>query len=237
MRTGGTRTDAEVGSVLRALRAGLLAAATLGVAVWAHSSADGNLPGAVGLAVIWLCATAAVAPFLGRPASYRRVLALVLFGQFGLHLVLSIAAGHGPRPAPTPVTRYYAEHSMLAEPGGVESPAVGHAADLTSGLAGLLAELTSVHGLTMMAAHVGASVVLGLWLATGERLLWFALRRIAYAARRGLTAVEQALRWALRPLPTPSCRSIVWPDVDTDVGLIDWLLISPHRGPPRVVGP
>ena len=67
----------------------------------------------------------------------------------------------------------------------------------------------------MMAAHVGASIVLGLWLATGERLLWFALRRIAYAARRGLTAVAQALRWALRPLPTPSCRPIVWLDVNT----------------------
>jgi len=236
MRTGGTRADAEAGSVLRGLRAGLLAAATLGVAVWAHRSADGNLPGATSLVIIWLCATAVVAPFLGRPASYRRVLALVLFGQFGLHLVLSVLAGHGPRPAPTPVTLYYAEHSMLADPGGVASPALGHADDLTSGLAGLLAELTSVDGLTMMAAHVGASIVLGLWLATGERLLWFALRRIAYAARRRLTAVEQVLRWALRPLPTPSCRPIVWLNVDSDCRLIDWLLISPHRGPPRVVG-
>ena len=237
MRPGGKRTDADAGAVLRVLRSALLAAATLGVAVWAHRSANGNLPGAAGLVVIWLCATAAVAPFLGRPASYRRVLALVLFGQFGLHLVLSVAAGHGPRPAPTPASLYYAEHSMLAGPATGTSAAVGQADDLTSGLGGLLAELTSVDGLTMMAAHIGASVVLGLWLATGERLLWFALRRIAYAARRGLTAVEEVLRWALRPRPTPSRRRIVWLDVDSDLHLIDWLLISPHRGPPRVVGP
>src|SRR5688500_11945509 len=115
-RSGGTRAAAEAGSVLRVLRSGLLAAATLGVAVWAHRSADGNLPGAAGLVVIWLCATAVVAPILGGPASYRRILALVPFGQFGLHLVLSVAAGHGPRPAPTPAAVYYAEHSMLAEP-------------------------------------------------------------------------------------------------------------------------
>ena len=116
MRTAGTRTDADAGALLRVLRSGLLAAATLGVAVWAHRSADGNLPGATGLVIIWLCATAVVASFLGRPASYGRVLALVLLGQFGLHLVLSVAAGHGPRPAPTPASLYYAEHSMLAEP-------------------------------------------------------------------------------------------------------------------------
>jgi len=98
--------------------------------------------GATDLVIIWLCA--AVSPFLGRPASYRRLLALVLIGQFGLHLVLSGTAGHGPRPMPTPVTLYYAEHSMLAEPGGVALPAVGHADDLTSGLAGLVrpADLT-----------------------------------------------------------------------------------------------
>ena len=147
MRSGGTRTDADAGAVLRVLRAALLAAATLGVAVWAHRSANGNLPGPAGLVVIWLWATAAVAPFLGRPASYRRVLALVLFGQFGLHLVLSVAAGHGPRPAPTPASLYYAEHSMLAEPATGASAAVGQADDLTSGLGGLLAELTSVDGL------------------------------------------------------------------------------------------
>ena len=127
MRTGAKRADADAGAVLRVLRSALLAAATLGVAVWAHRSANGNLPGAAGLVVIWLGATAAVAPFLGRPASYRRVLALVLFGQFGLHLVLSIAAGHGPRPAPTAASLYYTEHSMLAEPAPGASAAVGHA--------------------------------------------------------------------------------------------------------------
>ena len=137
MRTAGTRADADAdaGAVLRVLRSALLAAATLGVAVWAHRSANGNLPGAAGLVVIWLGATAAVAPFLGRPASYRRVLALVLFGQFGLHLVLSIAAGHGPRPAPTAASLYYTEHSMLAEPAPGASAAIGHADELTSGLA------------------------------------------------------------------------------------------------------
>jgi hypothetical protein len=170
----------------------------------------------------------------GRPASYWRILALVPFGQFGLHLVLSVAAGHGPRPAPTPAAVYYAEHSMLAEPSVGLSPPVGHAGDLTSGVGGLLGELTSAAGLTTISAHLLASVVLGLWLATGERLLWFVLRRIAYDARSGLIAVGEALRWALCPPPIPSCRPIVWPNVGTALQLIDWLRISPRRGPPRV---
>jgi len=73
-----------------------------------------------------------------------RLTAATLCVAVWAHLVLSGTAGHGPRPMPTPVTLYYAEHSMLAEPGGVALPAVGHADDLTSGLAGLVrrADLT-----------------------------------------------------------------------------------------------
>ena len=111
---------------------------------------------------------------------------------------------------------------------------LGHADDLTSGLGGLLAELTSVDGLIMTAAHLAASVVLGLWLATGERLLWFGLCRIAYAARRGLVAMGEALVWARCQLPTPSRRPVVWLNVVSDRGLIDWLIATPRRGLPRV---
>ena len=58
---------------LRWLRAGLLAGATLWVACWAHASANGNLPGGLGLGLLWLLTTATAAGLLARPASYARI--------------------------------------------------------------------------------------------------------------------------------------------------------------------
>ena len=72
---------------------------------------------------------------------------------------------------------------------------------MTGGLGGLLAELTSVEGLRMVAAHLIAATVVGLWLATGERVLWFCLRRIAYAARTGLAALRRILQAAVGVVP------------------------------------
>src|SRR5918997_298883 len=159
----------QAGPVLRGLRAALLAAATLWVAGWAHASANGNLPGWPGLVALWLLSTAVAAGLLGRPASFARVVTLVVAGQFGLHLLLSVGAGHGPAPAASAANRYYETTSMLAESGSSGAHAAADAQALTTGLGGLLGEVTSADGLRMMAAHLVASVVVGLWLATGER--------------------------------------------------------------------
>ena len=225
----------HAGTALRWLRAGLLAGATLWVACWAHASADGNLPGWAGLTVLWLLATAVAAGLLGRPASSARIVTLVVGGQFGLHLLLSLVAGHGPAPATTAASRYYATTSMLAEPGtGVVQPA-GDGGALTAGLGGLLAELTSVDGLRMMVAHLVASVVVGLWLATGERVLWFCLRRIAHDARTGLLGALRRILAAFTPgrRPEPTAEP-GWFDRAVDLRTVDWLTATPRRGPPVV---
>ena len=135
----------RAGTPLRWVRAGLLAGATLWVACWAHASANGNLPGLVGIGLLWLLTTAAAAGLLARPASYARIVTMVVSGQFGLHLLLSVTAGHGSQPPASAANRYYATTSMLAEPAasGPGHPA-GDAAALTGGLGGLLGELSSV---------------------------------------------------------------------------------------------
>jgi hypothetical protein len=232
----GPETGERAGPVLRGLRAGLLAGATLWVACWAHASADGNLPGWFGLATLWLLGTAVAAALLARPASYARVLTLVVAGQFGLHLLLALMAGHGPRPPTSAAASYYESTSMLAEPG---SSAVGHAGGdagaLTSGLGALVGELTSTEGLRMTAAHLVAASVVGVWLATGERVLWFCLRRIAYATRAGLAgALRRILETAalsLRPEPVVEPG---WFDRAVDLRMVDWLTAAPRRGPPVV---
>jgi hypothetical protein len=218
------------------VRAGLLAAATLGVASWAHALADGNLPGWAGMGALWLLTTAVAAGLLARPASYARMVTLVVAGQFGLHLLLSLVAGHGHAPAPSAANRYYATTSMLAEPtSSGAAHAAGDAAALTGGLGGLVAALTSAEGLRMTAAHLVAATVVGLWLAIGERVLWCCLRRIAYAASAGLTGalrrVLEAAAGALRPQPAVEPG---WFDRAVDLRTVDWLTATPRRGPPVV---
>lgn len=226
----------RAGPVLRGLRAALLAAATLWVAGEAHASADGNLPGWPGLVALWLLATAAAAGLLARPASFARIVTMVVVGQFGLHLLLSLVAGHGHAPAPSAATRYYETTSMLAESGSSGAAhAAGDAQALTTGLGGLLGELTSAAGLRMVVAHLVASVVVGLWLATGERVLWFCLRRIATAARAGLAGVlRRIIETAALPLRPEPMVEPGWFDRAVDLRTVDWLAATPRRGPPVV---
>ena len=217
------------GPGLRLARGGLLAAATLGVAVWAHSSADGNLPGSAGLVAIWALTTAVAAGLLARPASVRRVVLLLCSGQGVLHLLLSVVAGHGARPAPTSGPHYYATHSMLAD----SAPAAathGMAAELTSGLGGLLGHLTSGAGLRMIATHLVAAAVVGLWLAAGEKALWSALTGLAAAVS------ARAATWLSLLLTTPvpvstGPRAAYLPEPLTGPG-VDRLVRCPRRGPP-----
>lgn len=217
------------GPGLRLARGGLLAAATLGVAVWAHSSADGNLPGAGGLVAIWALSTAVAAGLLARPASVRRVVVLLCAGQGALHLLLSVLAGHGARPAPPTGPHYYATHSMLAE-AGPAAAAHGSAVDLTSGLSGLLGHLTSGAGLHMIATHLVAATVVGLWLAAGEKALWSALAGLATAVSAGVSTLLSLLLVTPVPVATGP-RAAYFPETFGGRG-VDRLVRCPRRGPP-----
>lgn len=223
--------ESSAGPVLRLLRAALLASATLGVAVWAHRSADGNLPGPAAVAAIWVAAVAIAAAFLGRPASYAKVICILACGQAGLHVVLSLTAGHGARPAVSAAARHYATTSMLAER-HVPSPHEPGASALTDALGTLVGELASAQGLAMTGAHLGAAVLVGIWLATGERLLWVALRRVAAATRAGVGALCR-LVLTLVPTTTPSVAPhFSWPELHPDRRRVDWLSATSRRGPP-----
>lgn len=226
----------RAGPALRALRAGLLAAATLGVAGWAHASAAGNLPGWVGLTALWLLAGVVAYGLLARPASYARIVLMVVGGQFGLHLLLSLTAGHGPSARPGVAAQYYESTSMLAEPATAGAAhAAGDAAALTGGLGALLAEVTSAEGLRMTAAHLLAAAMVGLWLATGERVLWHCLRRVADAARTGLAEALRRVLSALAGLSRPEpAREPGWFERAIDLRTVDWLTATPRRGPPVV---
>ena len=243
------RGEAErSGPWLRLVRAGLLAGATLAVASIAHVSADGNLPSQPGMFWIWLLATVTVAPLLGRPASMRRIVALLCAGQAAIHLLLTVIAGHGPPQQRSAEAAQFATTSMLgphAHPPG--TPAVHSHASSGAGASDvfghLLEELTSVDGLIMTASHLVGAAVVGVWLATGEKLLWNCLRAVAHLVvlrvgatllvlRRSLVLLVHGLR-ALGVTPRPAG----WSDAPPGPMLQRILSPAPRRGPPAPARP
>lgn len=74
-------------------------ALVLSVVAWttgalAHVEADGELPGPLTVLALLLGGAALAAPLLRRPASTLRTCVLLVVGQQGVHLALSLTAGH-----------------------------------------------------------------------------------------------------------------------------------------------
>lgn len=176
----------------RALGVGSMAV-FLGVA--GHATADGLLPGPGVLTALTVAAVLLCVPLLARPASALRLVAVMVGGQAVVHVVLTLTAGHVGDPVRTAVT---------ATPGGASLPEVGgrrlgslaDAYDAAAAVpasgpalpAHLVADLTA-HA-PMMAVHLAAAALVGLWIAVGERALWHVL---ALTGRRLLLAVDLLL--------------------------------------------
>jgi hypothetical protein len=213
----------------RACLVGLLA---LGLGVVGHVTADGLLPSPVFLAALLVFSVLLSAPLLSRPASSTRIVAMLVGGQAFIHLALTVTAGHrgegasaGTAPSPSSGAA-----GMRALP-VVDGHRVGSLQDAYQGMSGQstsfaptlpvghLVNDLSAHA-PMMAVHLAAAVLVGLWLGYGERCLWTLLaltgRRVVAAVvvlapvatplRPGLSAAVhpepelRASRWLARPL-------------------------------------
>ena len=149
-----------------------------------HTSAGGLLPHVAVTALVVLGCVALSAVFLTGPASPLRVVALLVGGQTGVHVALTLAAGHVGDAATTVPLR---SGSPLT-PASVDGRRVGSLMEQTTAPAAatpgvdasLLAHLQG-QGLGMLAAHTAAAIALGLWLALGEKALWRVLPRPAPA--------------------------------------------------------
>ena len=179
-----------------------------------HTSAGGLLPHVAVTALVVLGCVALSAVFLTGPASPLRVVALLVGGQTGVHVALTLAAGHVGDAATTVPLR---SGSPLT-PASVDGRRVGSLMEQTTAPAAatpgvdasLLAHLQG-QGLGMLAAHTAAAIALGLWLALGEKALW----------RATVTG------------PRPS-RLPVRPRVTRPAGLRHHSVV-PHRGPPALL--
>ncbi len=186
-------------------RAFALAAVTMLAGIVGHVSADGLLPGLPVLTGLLLVGVVMSATLLNRPASRRRIVGLLVLGQAAVHLVFTVTAGHvGDRAVAT--TRHVGTGGLPS----VDGHRVGSLMDsyhatvgTASGVApavpiGHLVNDLSAHA-PMMAAHLAAAALVGLWLAAGERALWSLVAFASRAALGPLAAAFAACRVVLAP--------------------------------------
>lgn len=160
----------------RAICVGALA---VGFGVVGHVSADGLLPGPIVLVLLVAFLVLLSAPLLTRPATPLLLIVMLAGGQTLVHLVLTLAAGHRGDPAAAVPPAYLGAHALPV----VDGHRVGSLQDAYQGMSGqesTLAPALPVGHLAndmashapMMAVHLLAAALVGLWLARGERHLW-----------------------------------------------------------------
>ena len=158
---------------LRWTRAGTVATVATLLAVAAHVQAGGPAPSLPVLAFLVLGLTAASATLLAGPASTLRVVLLTAGGQLVAHHVLTAASAPAVAGSPT---------RGMAGVAGMAGHHAGHvvehgAPDTVAGIGALAPPLLAADA-RMMAAHLAAAAVVGLWLAAGERAVWTLLTHI-----------------------------------------------------------
>ena len=189
-------------------RAGVLTGSTFLVGALGHVTAGGLLPGVPALLLLLATGTTVAAVFLSRPASTRLLVGLVVVGQTLVHGALSLtagqAAGHG---AGHGAASY--RHAPL--PGSLPTGSGGRVGSLQDHYEATVAAPVAT-GLTvpdpaalldhapMFLAHAVAGVLVGLWLAVGERAVW-ALLALAVRTVLAPWSPSSSLTPARRPRP------------------------------------
>jgi hypothetical protein len=186
-------------TLLRGVRGLTLASLLFISGLAGHMAAGGATPTASVLLRLFLLTVLVVAPFLGAALSPARLAALLIGGQGALHAALQLSAGVAATPT--------SFHAVTHGDGATHDCAI---------------PLTSAGPIGMALAHVAAGVVVGMWLAVGERalctLLAFTVRPVVYAWR-SLTAIASRFLGAVgmgfpRPqadwLPRYSIRRSLW---------------------------
>jgi hypothetical protein len=151
---------ARAAGALRWARSVALATVALLTAMLAHVGAGDRLPSGPALAALLTVVTLLVAPLLRHPASTRRVVALVAAGETCLHFALTALTRTPGNPPGSPST------GPIGGPMSVPMPGMSQMTHTA-----LFAGVMGPHVL-MAEAHLAAAVLVGLWLAAGERALW-----------------------------------------------------------------
>jgi hypothetical protein len=193
-----------------------------------HTAGGGATPAASALVPLFVLTVVAVAPFTWAAIRPVWAVALLLVGQGLLHAALQLLGG-------TAVTTTTAMCGTGTGAAAVPAPTSCHLMT-HSGAATAHGSAMSLMGgghLVMLLAHLVAAVVVGVWLAAGERAFWTVLvlaarpvvdawRAVKGVASGGVGAVAVSCpRLQLGWDPRCGVRGSVWA-----VGVV------PRRGPP-----
>lgn len=232
-------------------RAAVLSGLAVLVGAVAHAGAGGLLPGPGTMLVLAVLTSLVTVRFLRSPASAFKISGLLVAGQTGVHAALTFLAGHadsGPQ-ATTDAQHGFAFDGRRTERTGslfdqwqavrlAGQPEAG--ADggmfLADGLQHVPEHLAGA-GAAMAAAHLAVCVLLGLWLAVGERALW-TLLALATRPLHAASTSGAALRFVHLQLAvlerSRSKRSVVEPD-QPPTALIPVSGGVVRRGPPALL--
>ena len=152
-------------AVQRRARALTLPSVLFSSALAGHVVADGVTPAASVLVPLFVLIVFAVAPFVGAPTSPALSVALLAGGQGLLHAAMQVLGGTAS--ATTTVSGAATGVATVSAP---TSSHLMHQGAATS--PGSVMSWMSGGHMDMLLAHLAAGVVVGLWLAAGERAFW-----------------------------------------------------------------
>jgi hypothetical protein len=215
-------------------RAVMVSAMTFLVGAVGHASTGGLLPSWFVLGAMFAVGTAISAALLARPASARRIVALVVLGQTACHGLLSLTAGHAGHAGDV------AAAPQVTVPGALPLSDGQRVGSLQDHYEAMVGAPTAGSALTlpdpaalldhapMFLAHTLVAVLVGLWLAAGERAL-FSLLTLVF------TAVV-ALFVSLVPVPLlPRRAAPLRRRPATPPSLARVARIVVRRGPPALI--
>lgn len=220
-------------AVLHWVRALTLPSVLFTSALAGHAAGNGAIPSTSALVPLFVLTVVAVGPFTWVPIRPARAVVLLLVGQGLLHAALQMLGR-------TTVAATTAICDMGAGAAPVSAPTNCHLMTHLGAATSHGSALSLMGGghLVMLLAHLAAAVVVGIWLAAGERAFWTVLRLAARpvvdawrtvmgAARGGVGDVVVSCRrlqlgWGLRC----AVRGSVW--------VAD---VVSRRGPPGASSP
>jgi hypothetical protein len=191
-------------ALLRWLRASMLSLVVVLGGLAGHVAAGGVTPTGSTVLMMLVATGVLVAPMLGAPASTGRVVVLVAAGQGAVHLALQFLA---------PPARTGHSGSSMLMPGAMSSGMSSRHASMTGEVLGhgsaahhdAVLALMNGTDLAMLAGHLAAAVVVGLWLAAGERAAWSIVALTGRSVADSLRGLLQGM--PLRPALAGTCPS------------------------------
>lgn len=194
-------------AMVRWVRAIVLSTVIVVSTLAAHVAGGGALPDVSMLLPVCALVTASAAALVGRPLSWWRTAATLLGGQAALHSAIQLL------PAP----------SMTADMGG-HAAGDGGGHTVLTGWTG---------GVGMVLAHVAAALLVGAWLAAGERAVWALVALAAGSMTTAWVRLRHVLLWRGQTGALPSrSRVNAWGKHSTPLALDVLSSGVSRRGPP-----